>query len=188
LVIGLTGPNAAGKGEVARYLAKLGFEVHSLSDVVREEAARQGFPPEREHLIRIGNELRRGGGSGVLAERIRARLGAKAVVDSIRNPAEVTVLRGVAGFVLVGVTAPATLRFERSVARARAGDPKTLAEFEERERQENTAAPEAQQLDATFRLADRILENDGDLASLSAQIEALLAQISRTEGAAPGPR
>jgi dephospho-CoA kinase len=188
LVIGLTGPNAAGKGEVARYLATLGFQVHSLSDVVREEAARRRLPPEREHLIRIGNDLRRSGGPGALARQISARLGAKDVVDSIRNPAEVAVLREVPGFVLFGVTAPTRLRFERSVTRARAGDPQTLAEFEERERQENGAAPEAQQLDATFRLADRVLVNDGDLAGLSAQVERLLAEIVAAEGAAPGSR
>ena len=58
LVLGVTGPNAAGKGEVSAYLRALGFAVHSLSDVVREEARARGFPPEREHLIRIGTELR----------------------------------------------------------------------------------------------------------------------------------
>ena len=70
LVIGLTGPNAAGKGEVAAHLATLGFDIHSLSDVVREEAARQGLPPDRVHLIRVGNELRRREGPGALAQRI----------------------------------------------------------------------------------------------------------------------
>ena len=39
LVIGLTGPNAAGKGEVANHLEARGFRLHSLSDIVREEAA-----------------------------------------------------------------------------------------------------------------------------------------------------
>ena len=66
----LVGPNAAGKGEVTARLAALGFSVHSLSDIVREEAAALGFPPEREHLIRIGTEMRRAGGPGVLAERL----------------------------------------------------------------------------------------------------------------------
>ena len=53
LVLGLTGPNAAGKGELAAYLSEQGFQVHSLSDIVREAAAAEGLPPEREHLIRI---------------------------------------------------------------------------------------------------------------------------------------
>ena len=59
VVIGLTGPNASGKGEVAAHLGSRGFSLHSLSDIVREQAAQQGFPPEREFLIRVGNALRR---------------------------------------------------------------------------------------------------------------------------------
>ena len=69
LIVGVTGPNAAGKGEVSAYLRALGFAVHSLSDIVREEAAARGLPPEREHLIRIGTLLREEGGPGVLAAR-----------------------------------------------------------------------------------------------------------------------
>src|SRR5262245_1929150 len=175
LVLGITGPNAAGKGEVSGILAARGFSTHSLSDVVREEAAARGLPPEREHLIRIGTLLRREGGAGVLAERMLPRIGARDVVDSIRNPAEVTVLRGIPGFVLVGVEAPARLRFDRSRRRARAGDPESFEAFEERERQENTTDPAGQQLAATFRLADRVLVNDGDLDALRARVDDLLS-------------
>jgi dephospho-CoA kinase len=162
---------------VAQYLGTLGFRLHSLSDVVRAEAASRGLPPEREHLIRIGNLLRREGGPGVLAERIVERLGRRDVVDSIRNPSEVEVLRGVPGFVLIGVSATVECRFERSIERGRAGDPQSLDEFVERERQENAADPTAQQLDATLALADRRVENDGDLADLHRQVDGILADL-----------
>lgn len=181
LVLGVTGPNAAGKGEVSAYLAALGYTVHSLSDVVREEAAARGLPPEREHLIRIGNELRAAGGPGILAERIIPRLGARDVVDSIRNPAEVGALRRVPGFVLIGVTAAPEVRFERSRRRARPGDPSTFEEFLARERQENRADPHGQQLDATFALADRVVRNDGGLVELRATVAALLADLGEAE-------
>jgi dephospho-CoA kinase len=171
MVVGLTGANAAGKGAVADYLRGRGFRVHSLSDIVREEAARRGLEPDREHLIRIGTELRRRGGAGVLAEAILPRLGERDVVDSIRNPAEVATLRVRPDFVLLGVRAPVELRFARAVARRRPGDPESLDDFRARERQENTADPAAQQLEATFALADRILENDADLPALHAALE-----------------
>jgi dephospho-CoA kinase len=174
LVIGLTGPNAAGKGEVASYLERKGFRIHSLSDIVREAAAASGLSAEREHLIRIGNELRRDAGAGILAQRILPRLGDRDVVDSIRNPAEVAVLRSVPGFVLVGVRAPAELRFQRSLGRARAGDPGTLERFLAREREENAQEPHAQQLEATFRLADHVVENNGGLDRLHRRIDAIL--------------
>lgn len=177
-VIGVTGPNAAGKGEVSAYLSRLGFTLHSLSDIVREEAARRGLPPEREHLIRIGTMLRESGGSSVLAERLIPRLGAKDVVDSIRNPAEVEALRRVPGFVLIGVQAPARLRFERSRERARPGDPETFEAFAARERQENSSNPAGQQLQATFALADHVVDNDGDLEALHRKVDALLARLA----------
>ncbi len=177
MVVGLTGPNAAGKGEVAAYLRGLGFAIHSLSDVVREEAARRGIPPEREHLIRIGNELRRTGGSGILAERVLPRVSSRDVVDSIRNPAEVALLRGLEGFFLLGVDAPARLRYERSLARRRPGDPATFEEFEAREREENSSDPDAQQLLATLRLADRVISNDGTLDALKRAVDRALAPV-----------
>jgi dephospho-CoA kinase len=176
LVLGLTGPNAAGKGEVADYLRNRGFVPHSLSDVVREEAAARGLPPERAHLIRIGTLLREEGGAGVLARRILSRLGERDVVDSIRNPAEVGVLRELPHFVLVGVQATTEMRFRRALARGRPGDPRTLDEFRKREAQENTTDPNAQRLEATFHLADRVLDNDGDLATLHEAVERLLAE------------
>jgi dephospho-CoA kinase len=175
MVVGLTGPNAAGKGEVAVYLRTLGFAVHSLSDIVREEAAARGLPPGREQLIRTGNELRRTGGPGILAERILSRLEDRDVVDSIRNPAEVAVLRSIRGFLLLGVDAPARMRFERSLSRSRPGDPATFEAFEERERQENSRDPAEQQLRATFLLADRIVRNEGTLAALKAEVNRALA-------------
>jgi dephospho-CoA kinase len=176
LVLGLTGPNAAGKGEVAEYLRSRGFALHSLSDVVREEAAARGLPPERAHLIRIGTLLRQQGGAGVLARRILARLGDRDVVDSIRNPAEVEVLRELPHFVLLGVQAPTEVRFRRALARGRPGDPQTLEEFRRREAEENTADPNAQRLEATFGLADRVLDNDGGIAALHEAVERLLAE------------
>ena len=184
LVLGLTGSNAAGKGEVAEYLRELGFAIHSLSDIVREAAAARGLAPEREHLIRIGNELRRDGGPGVLAERILARLGDRDVVDSIRNPAEVGVLRRIPHFVLLGVRAPLELRFRRALARGRPGDPQTLADFREREAQENTRDPLAQRLAATFELADHVVDNDGSLDTLRRNLGALLERLGGAAGGA----
>ena len=183
LVIGLTGPNAAGKGEVAAYLKERGFAIHSLSDIVREEAAAHKLPPEREHLIRVGNLLRQKGGAGVLAERILPRLRGLSIVDSIRNPVEVRVLREkLARFVLVGVKAPVGLRFRRGLSRSRPGDPRTIEEFEAREREENATDPEGQQLDATFRLADRVVDNSGSLEGLRRAVDRILAENGVSSG------
>ena len=176
IALGLTGPNAAGKGEVADYLSSNGFKVHSLSDIVREEALSSGLTTERGDLILTGNLLREQGGSGVLAERILSRLEGRDVIDSIRNPAEVAVLRKLPHFLLLGVWAPVEVRFARALARGRAGDPVTLEQFRAREDEENSSDPNAQQLQATFRLADRLLTNDGDLDQLHRALDGVIAE------------
>lgn len=70
MIIGLTGKNASGKGEVAKFLQERGFHFLSLSDVLREELRRRRMGLTRDHLTRVGNELREKYGPSVLAERI----------------------------------------------------------------------------------------------------------------------
>jgi len=173
-LIGLTGPNAAGKSAVADHLVERGFAYHSLSDIVREEADRLGLDHTRVHLIALGNDLRRREGPAALAAHIRGRVGRRDVIDSIRNPAEVTELRKLEGFRLLGIDAPVEVRFERALRRGRAGDGETLEEFRRREEEENSRDPAAQQLQATFALADIRAANDGTLEDLRGQVDRLL--------------
>jgi dephospho-CoA kinase len=177
VILGLAGPNASGKGEVASYLASLGYELHSLSDVVREEARRAGLGVERESLILTGNRLRREEGAGALALRILPQLGARAAVDSIRHPEEVAVLRGRPDFRLIGVDAPVETRFERARLRGRPGDPQDLEAFRAMEDREQGREPAGQDLAGTFALADHVLSNEGSLERLRARVDALLEEL-----------
>lgn len=175
MIVGLTGPNAAGKGEAAQVLSARGYAVYSLSDVVRDHARQLGLDQGRETLIRLGQELRREEGPGVLARRILPRLAQAAVVDSIRSPAEVEVLRTVAGFRLLGIDAPIEVRWRRAVDRGREGDTPALDTFRQREARENGSSPESQQLSAALALADAVVVNDGTLMDLGLQVTALVA-------------
>ncbi len=84
------------------------------------------------------------------------------------------VLRGVPGFVLLGVDAPIALRFERASRRSRIGDGTTLEEFARKEALENSNDPAAQQLTQTLALADVVVPNDGTLEELRARVAAAL--------------
>ena len=169
MIIGLTGLNGAGKTEVAQYLLKRGFEYHSLSDEIRDEIRRRGQEITREALISVGNELRARYGPGVLAERILQRLGQERnyVVDSIRNPAEVKALRGRRDFVFLAVEAERSVRFERTRVRGREGAAATIEQFAAEEAKElDSTDPASQQLVATRRLADVVIQNNGTLDEL----------------------
>jgi dephospho-CoA kinase len=175
ICVGLTGPNASGKGEVAAYLAESGFTRCSLSDVVREEATRQGLDHSRESLIRIGTWLREKSGPGVLAERLLPLLGERSVVDSIRNPGEIEVLRRLPGFHLLGVDAPVGIRFERSRLRGRSGDGLTLEDFRRKESLEQSDGGPGQQLRVCFSLSDVVVVNDGTIPDLRRRVREALS-------------
>lgn len=177
MIVGLTGKFAAGKGTVAEVLKEKGFRYHSLSDVIREELAARGLAESRENLMATGNALRRADGPAALAMRIVDRLkDGDHIVDSIRNPAEVEVLRAVPGFFLLGVDADQRLRFERLTTRNRIGDPTTFEQFAELEAKEtHSTDPTTQQLHATWSLADVIVQNDAGLDDLRKAVDGVIA-------------
>jgi dCMP deaminase len=181
MILGVAGPNGAGKGEVVAWLQKRSFTPLSLSDVIRDELRAQGLAETREGMIEAGRALRAAHGPGVLAERLRARIQPDRhyVIDSIRHPAEVEALRALgARFRLLWVDAEPARRFERLRSRGRPGDPDTLERLLELEgRERGSADPAMQQLDAVAKLADVELRNDGALDALHGQIQRLLAGL-----------
>lgn len=184
MIIGLTGPNASGKGVVASHLIKRGFVYLSLSDILREELTKRGERPERESLYAFGNELRRKKGPGILAEKILERIttGDSYVIDSIRHPSEANVLRRLSGFHLVCVDAPIEVRFERIRRRGREKDPTTFAYFLELEKRELEGGGEDhQQLAKTMRTADYVIRNDGTLDELREKVDMMISELSDTE-------
>ncbi len=175
--IGVAGLNGAGKTEVVRFFERRSFYTVSLSDVIREELTRQGLDHTRENMIRCGRELRARSGPGILAELAIAGLPSDRhhVIDSIRHPAEVELLRGAGSFTLLWVEADARTRFERSRRRGRAGDGDTFERFQELEARELQSEDSAgQQLLAVAELANETLRNDGSLDELEQQLEALV--------------
>ena len=178
MIIGVSGRNGAGKGEVVSYLASRSFHACSLSDVIRDRLHARGEAESRERMIEEGNAIRREHGPGGLAVLLCETLprDRNTVVDSIRHPAEVEVLRALSDrFQLLWVDADETTRFERIRARGRSGDPEDLEALRELEARElGSGDPAAQQLLAVRDLADQVLRNDGSLDELRDQVQALL--------------
>ncbi len=173
-IIGLTGPNASGKGVFLEWLQSRGFTPHSLSDAVREEARNLGRTVGREDLILTGREMRKKGGPGIVAKTLLPRLSPPCAVDSIRHPAEVETLRTLPHFRLLGIIAPVEVRFSRICLRKRPGDPQSVKELQEKEREEDGTFEHGQQLSATLALADATVFNDGNLELLFRRGEEIL--------------
>jgi dephospho-CoA kinase len=173
-LIGLTGTNGAGKGEVAAYLHKKGYAYFSLSDLVRQELQKKGKEINRDNLIAAGNALRERYGADILARRVMKKVRGRAVIDSIRNSGEAAFLRRQKGFILIAVDAPVRLRYKRVKERGRQESASTLREFIAKEKEEMAGRASGQQLRRCLALADAAIENNGTLAALHRQIEEIL--------------
>jgi dephospho-CoA kinase len=173
-LVGLTGTNGAGKGEAAAFFVNHGYAYFSLSDVIREKLVAAGLDSSRDNLIRTGNDLRKARGPDILARLVMKKVRGKAVIDSIRNAAEIVYLKKHKGFILLAFDAPVALRFERVLKRGRDESARTLGEFIRKENEERSRDAAAQQLDACLALADLTIRNEGSLEELHRQLEELL--------------
>ena len=180
MLIGLTGPNASGKGEVVNFLKCKGFYACSLSDVIREEARRRGLEITRESLIEVGKDLRAEEGNGVLAHRIMEGIeeDKNYVIDSFRHPEEVKILKTRPDFHLLLIQAEPEVRFARIRQRKRESDAATLEEFLDLEAREAASQDwHGQQLAACETVADFKIANNGSLPELTQKISELLQRL-----------
>ena len=182
MIIGLTGKNGSGKGEVAAFLRDKSFYYYSLSDVIREELESQKIPITREALIAAGNELRQKHGADVLARLTLKKIDPNRnyVVDSIRNPVEVQALKQAGDFLLLNIEAPPEVRFDRIRSRKREQDPQTLDEFlqvEQAERQ--SKSQHKQSIEDCQSMADYTIVNDGTVQDLHKKVIDLVSSVLR---------
>lgn len=194
--VGVTGLPGAGKGAFIDFLRSILQEqgvtscYYSLSDELRAEARRRDLVVERPVLRRIANDLRQAQGSGVLSllvlRKMRAEVAALpdapplvVIIDSIRNPEEVTNLRAALGdaFVLVAVEAPLEVLVERIASRARFDEPAEFVGHKEATRQMilkemGQGEPEhGHNIGSCIEMADWRADNSDSLEALAAETQ-----------------
>ena len=184
MIIGLTGKNAAGKGELAKHMQSKGFVYLSLSDALREEATKRGLDHSRDTLISLGNELRKKFGNGELAKRVNEKIKKEKaagkmdfVIDSIRNPGEIDELRKNKDFLLIGVVTDQKIRFQRLLKRGRIGDAATFEEFKKQEDKENNDEASGQQLDKCLELADKHISSNGTIEEANNEFDEWMGHL-----------
>jgi dephospho-CoA kinase len=183
LCIGLTGRMAAGKGEAVRILSNYGFQYISLSDVVRQEAAKIQTKISRGQLQDVGNHLRKEGGAGILGQKVRkmieTAITSRWVIDGIRNPAEVVELKKIDVFYLIGIETEMRIILARLRARGRQTDLVTESEIRAiLEREWGNGEPDSgQQVGECMAAADFIIANNGTLDELQIGLDAVLKKV-----------
>lgn len=190
-IIGIAGTNGSGKDTVGHMLEdNHGYLFVSVTDVLRAELKRQGFPVDREHLRELSASWRREFGFGVLIDRAmdvfydQPKGKYKGIaIASLRNPFEVDRVHELGGEVW-WLDADPLLRFTRikanAASRARAEeDEKTYEQFLAEEQAEmHSSGDEATLNMAAVRdKADINMQNAGSgLDMLSQEVAALLIE------------
>ena len=180
MLLAVTGRNAAGKTTIVEWFVSQGWNGCSCSDAIRHWLRENNQEINRENLTQGGRTLRSQGGPGILAELLLERISPKqpTIIDSFRTPSEVNALRQRDYVLLIEVSVPVDLRWERMQQRAREGDPRDYATFLNQEEAEAIAEnPSGQALVATAELSDILIINDGTLQELHESLQILLTTV-----------
>jgi len=187
IILGLTGSIASGKDVISEYLKEKEFLYISLSSIIRNMASKYDIEITRKNLQDFGNKLREQHGSGYLAEEalkiIKENNCKKAVIDGIRNPGEIEVLKNQNNFqfTLISVDSSLETRYQRLLIRNKPSDPKTWQEFikaDERDKgrgESETGQGVAKCMDS----ADFKLINEKDIESFKVQIGEFYNKINK---------
>ena len=177
-VVGLIGKIASGKGEAARFLEEeYGAKTFRFSDILKDELITEGRPVTRENLQALGNKLRAEQGDDVLVKALKEKISSSgaqlAVVDGIRYPAEASMVREFEKNILIYVTAPDEVRYQRVLSRGTRGEAEiSLEEFKKHEADETE-----QQIDSIGAGADYAIENTGTVEGLRERVGKLVSGL-----------
>ena len=127
----------------------------------------------------VANELRANYWSSYIIDQLfiqAQKNGKDAIIESIRTIWEVESLKANTDFILLAVNADQKSRFERAIARKSASDFVTFEKFQEQERLESeNSDPSKQNINSCIAMADYIINNDGSIEDLHAQLNKILA-------------
>ena len=180
MIIGITGPLEAGKGPIVEILKERGFTHYSAREFIVEEVRRRGLPENRDSMTLVANGLRAQHGAGYIIQKLykKAReAGGKAVIESVRAVGEIEPLKK-EGSMLLAVDADPKLRYERIVKRGSSTDHVSYEKFlADEAREDNNTDPTKGNLSACIALADYIIQNNGSVEDLRAQVGEILGKI-----------
>ncbi|MBM3309811.1 MAG: hypothetical protein FJY77_06090 [Candidatus Altiarchaeales archaeon] len=184
LVVGLVGKIASGKGVVSDYLCRrYDAKVYRFSDVLSDILLKLNKPNTRENLQALGFSLRQIFGDTVLSEVLKQEIArdksSLVVVDGIRYWNEFNMVKSFGNSLVVSITAPLEVRYERTISRATRGESKISFE----EFKANEDKPTEKLIDEIAMHADIKIENIGSKEALLETLDTIFKdKIKKKEG------
>ena len=178
-IIGLVGQLGSGKGVVTRYLAEAyDAQTFKFSTYLSRILDILGLDQSRDHLVKVSEAVREKFGEDILssamAKDVTASTVALAVLDGLRRPEDLTMLRDLPNFILVVVTATPEIRYQRISARGEKTDEHhiTWEEFLGQEQRSTELT-----IPATMKLASYTIENNGTEEELCHAVDELMKTL-----------
>lgn len=179
IIIGIVGKMGSGKSTVADYIAATYHgSCYRFSDFLREILEKLYISPTRTHLIDLFLILAERFGKDVLARPMKELVEKDnheyVVVEGIRRWEDISLLRELPGFYLVGITGDEQTRYQRIIHRTEKTDDatKTYEEFLADEQR-----PTEILIAEMIAKADYIINNDSDFHELETQINTIFTKI-----------
>ena len=182
IIIGITGTLGAGKGTIVEYLVNENNFIHfSVRAFITKEIVTRELEINRDNMVLVANELRALHSPAYIVEQLYNQAlasGKNCIIESIRTPGEVELLKQKGSFFLFAVDAKPEIRYQRIKLRGSETDFISYEVFLENEKREmNSDDPNKQNLKKCIDMADYFFENNGDINELHSKISLVLKKI-----------
>lgn len=179
IIIGILGEMGSGKSTIAQYITKTYQASHyRFSDFLREILEKLYIPPTRANLIDLFLVLAPRFGEDVLAKPMKELIDKDnntfVVVEGIRRAADISLLKELPNFYLVGITSPEDIRYARITARREKSDDstKTYEGFKKDEQR-----PTETLIADMIKTVDYQVINNGTLEQLYTEINNIVREV-----------
>lgn len=181
-IIGITGTLGAGKGTIVDYiLQNKDFAYFSVRSYLIDQLKSRNLEVNRDTMTQLANELRATHHPAFVVEElynIAKKNGKNCIIESIRTPGEIQMLKKNNDFYLFAVDADPKIRYERIVIRNSETDKIDFDTFIQNEKREmNTDDPNKQNLSKCLEMADFVFTNNGSLDALQKEVDKVLQKI-----------